>query len=112
MPPAPARNPLAASFMKTFFKRITISTETFLLSCNHDTPTSTTPYLSAVVDLKTGKVYNGLPSGIGYSFNKDSRLMVVNPPDSTNLFDITIPFAIPEEYEWTGKEFIRIKTSS
>lgn len=68
--------------------------------------------LSAVVDLKTGKVYNGLPSGIGYSFKKDSRLIVVNPPDSTNWYDITVPYAIPEQYEWTGKEFRRIKTSS
>lgn len=68
--------------------------------------------LSAVVDLKTGKVYNGLPSGIGYSFTKDSRLLIVNPLDSTNWYDITVPYAIPEEYEWTGKEFKRIKTSS
>jgi hypothetical protein len=68
--------------------------------------------LSAVVDLKTGKVYNGLPSGIGYSFKKDSRLIIVNPPDSTNWYDITVPYAIPEEYEWTGKKFRRIKTSS
>ncbi|MCD6019493.1 MAG: hypothetical protein K0S53_2614 [Bacteroidetes bacterium] len=68
--------------------------------------------LSAVVDLKTGKVYNGLPSGIGYSFKKDSRLMIVNPPDSTTWYDITVPYTIPEEYEWTGKEFKRIKTSS
>jgi hypothetical protein len=68
--------------------------------------------VSAVVDLRTGKVYNGLPSGIGYSFKKDSRLLIVNPPDSTNWYDITVPYAIPEEYEWTGKEFIRIKTSS
>lgn len=67
--------------------------------------------LSAVVDLKTGKVYNGLPSGIGYSFKKDSRLLIVNPPESTNWYDITVPYAIPEEYEWTGKEFKRIKTS-
>ena len=195
--------------MKTFIKTIIISTTTFLLSCNHDTPTSTTAdltskkeikdgdtlsktadtiivkdgqsndtlvkykplafkdyavkteeiklgkkldfsnyeykkmyitattndvkengvnfsghysfsywgcgspcKLSAVVDLKTGKVYNGLPSGVGYSFKKDSRLMVVNPPDSTNWYDITVPYAIPEEYEWTGTEFKRIKTSS
>lgn len=68
--------------------------------------------LSAVVDLKTGKVYNGLPAGLGYSFRKDSRLMVVNPPDSTNWYEITIPYAIPEEYEWDGTEFKRIKTSS
>ncbi|WP_276503513.1 hypothetical protein [Terrimonas pollutisoli] len=64
--------------------------------------------LSAVVDLKTGKVYNGLPSGIGYSFRKDSRLMIVNPPDSTNWYDITVPYVIPEEYEWTGTEFKQI----
>ena len=68
--------------------------------------------LSAVVDLKTGKIYNGLPSAIGYSFKKDSRLIIVNPPDSTNWYDITVPYAIPEEYEWTGNEFRRVKTSS
>lgn len=68
--------------------------------------------LSAVVDLNTGKVYDGISSGIGYSFKKDSRLMVVNPPDSTNWYDTTVPYAIPEEYEWVDNEFRKIKTSS
>jgi hypothetical protein len=68
--------------------------------------------LSAVVDLKTGKVYNGVESGLGYSFRKDSRLLIVNPPDSTNWYDVTVPYAIPEAYEWTGTKFRRIKTSS
>ena len=68
--------------------------------------------LSAVVDLNTGKVYDGISSGIGYSFKKDSRLMVVNPPDSTNWYDKTVPYAIPEEYEWVDNEFRKIKTSS
>lgn len=67
---------------------------------------------SAVVDLNTGKVYNGLPSGIGYSFKKDSRLVIVNPPDSTNWYDITVPYAVPEEFEWTGTEFKRIKPAA
>lgn len=68
--------------------------------------------LSAVVDLKTGKVYDGVESGLGYSFRKDSRLLIVNPPDSTNWYNITVPYAIPEEYEWTGTKLRRIKTSS
>lgn len=68
--------------------------------------------LSAVVDLRTGVVYNGLPSGIGYSFKKDSRLLIVNPTDTANWYRITVPYAIPEAYEWTGTEFRRIKTGS
>jgi len=37
--------------------------------------------MSAVVDLKTGLVYDGPSAGYGYQFKRNSRLLVVNPDD-------------------------------
>jgi len=40
---------------------------------------------SAIVDLKTGRIYDTLSGGSGYEFRKDSRMVVVNPPPKNNL---------------------------
>lgn len=36
---------------------------------------------SALVDLRTGRVYNGMIAPAGFSFEANSRLVIVNPPD-------------------------------
>lgn len=66
--------------------------------------------LSAVVDMKTGKVYDGPTSEMGYSFKKESLVLVVNPPlDATGYYNKNIMWQQPSEYMWTGKEFLKIQ---
>ena len=67
--------------------------------------------LSAVVDMKTGIVYNGVPSSIGYAFKKNSKVLVLNPPDTNGWYDKNISHQIPKQYVWTGEEFTELKGS-
>ena len=64
---------------------------------------------SVVVDMESGIIYNGLPSSLGYKFKKNSRILIVNPPEApTNYYFKNrgvVPY--PEEYIWTGKRFIK-----
>lgn len=62
---------------------------------------------SAVVDMESGIVYNGLPSAVGYKFKKNSKILIVNPPDSTNYYSKHRWVPYPEEYIWTGKKFVK-----
>lgn len=55
---------------------------------------------SAIVDLKDGKVYSGIPASLGYDFQKDSRMLIVNPPDSSGYYDVLLPFGHPCIYVW------------
>jgi hypothetical protein len=64
--------------------------------------------LSAVVDLNTGIVYNGLSSEIGYEFRKNSKLMIVNPPDSSRWFNKNVLWQQPSQYVWTGTKFVKL----
>lgn len=64
--------------------------------------------LSAVVDMKTGIVYNGLHSEIGYEFKINSNILVVNPPDETGFYNKNIMWQQPSEYIWTGKTFKKL----
>jgi hypothetical protein len=64
--------------------------------------------LSAVVDMKTGKAYNGINSEIGYEFKKDSKLLIVNPPDSTGWYNKNEIWQHPSQYIWTGSKFIKL----
>lgn len=68
--------------------------------------------MGAVIDMKTGIVYNGINASSGYRFKKDSKILVVNPPDSFGWYNQNIIYDIPEEYMWTGKEFRLIKTAA
>jgi len=67
----------------------------------------------AIVDVKTGKVYLGPDSELGYSFVKESKLLIVNPKDTVsnsgqNPWDI-----IYQEEIWVWREkikkFIKLK---
>ena len=66
--------------------------------------------MSAVVDMETGIVYDGLPSAVGYKFNSNSKLLIVNPPDSTNYYPKNRWVNYPSQYIWNGKKFIEINT--
>jgi hypothetical protein len=66
--------------------------------------------LSAVVDLKTGMVYNGPSGGIGYSFKKDSKILIVNQLDTADFYYKNRIWQ-PEQYLWTNNCFKVIKNS-
>jgi hypothetical protein len=40
--------------------------------------------MSAIIDLKTGIVYEGPPASLGYEFKKNSRLLIVNPGNTAD----------------------------
>jgi hypothetical protein len=48
--------------------------------------------------MQTGKVYNGVISEIGYEFKKGSKLLIVNPPDSSGWYDKNIFWQQPSQY--------------
>ena len=58
---------------------------------------------SVLIDLKTGIVYDGVDAGRGYSFRKTSRLLIANPPDSSDFYIAVAP----RIYAWneTKKKF-------
>lgn len=64
--------------------------------------------ISAVVDMESGIVYNGLTSGLGYKFKKDSKILIVNPPDSSGYYFKNSAVGSPTEYIWTGKKFEKL----
>lgn len=41
---------------------------------------------SVIVDIRTGKVYSAPSAALGYDYRKDSRLLIVNPTDTTGFF--------------------------
>ncbi|MFM2359027.1 MAG: hypothetical protein RLY16_1020 [Bacteroidota bacterium] len=55
---------------------------------------------SAIVDLINGAVYEGLHAQSGFSYKSDSRMLIVNPPDSSGFYDPTSFHGIPEIWIW------------
>ena len=53
----------------------------------------------AIIDLKDGEVYNGPPASLGYDYRADSRLLIVNPPDSAG-FIADCSYCSPEFWIW------------
>ena len=52
-----------------------------------------------IIDLIDGKIYD-LPSGsLDYGYKEDSRLFIVNPPDSAGFYD-TCFYCKPEAWIW------------
>ncbi len=64
-------------------------------------------YSSTIIDLKTGKVYDGPHASSGYKFKLNSRLLIINPPPS-NGFYTPCEDCEPVLFEWTGKEFKKL----
>jgi hypothetical protein len=42
---------------------------------------------AVIVDRRTGKVYDAPEAALGYDFKADSRMLIVNPTDSTGFYD-------------------------
>lgn len=59
--------------------------------------------MSAVVDLRTGIVYDGVDASVGYEFKKDSRLLIVNPPDSSGFY-FDCAYCEPIVYVWNEEK--------
>jgi uncharacterized lipoprotein NlpE involved in copper resistance len=64
--------------------------------------------VSTIIDLKTGNVYAGPEAAGGYDYKLDSRILIVNPPDSNGLYQ-PCQYCTPEQYLWTGSSFKRLE---
>ena len=42
---------------------------------------------SLLIDRKTGKIYDAPGASLGYDFRIDSKMLIVNPPDSSGFYD-------------------------
>ena len=42
---------------------------------------------SLVIDRKTGKIYDSPGASLGYDFRVDSKMLIVNPPDTSGFYD-------------------------
>lgn len=60
---------------------------------------------SVVVDAITGKIYDGLPSSLGYDFKVDSSLLILKPPDKNGFYDSRCLSCRPELYLWEDVSF-------
>ncbi len=65
-------------------------------------------YASTIIDLKTGKVYDGPHASSGYQYKINSRLLVINPPQADGFYT-PCDYCEPELYLWTGKSFKKIE---
>lgn len=43
--------------------------------------------ISYVIDRKTGKIYDSPSAALGYDFRVNSRMLIVNPPNSSGFYD-------------------------
>lgn len=55
-------------------------------------------YESVVVDTRTGKISDGISSAWGYDFRKESKMIIVNPPDSNGMYDESPIYGGPRVY--------------
>jgi len=56
-----------------------------------------------LIDTNTGVVYNGVENSEGYDFRKNSRMLIVNPPDSTGFYLANVDYDEPLIYLWNEK---------
>lgn len=54
--------------------------------------------MSVLIDRRTGKIYDAPTASVGYKFQKDSRMLIVNPPDSLGYYIKDCPYCKPEIY--------------
>lgn len=57
----------------------------------------------AIVDARDGKVYPVPSASLDYSYQKDSRMLIVNTPDSTGFYD-DCSYCHPEIYVWNKEK--------
>ena len=54
--------------------------------------------MSVIIDRRNGKIYDSPTAFVGYKFQKDSQMLIVNPPDSLGYYIKDCPYCIPEIY--------------
>jgi hypothetical protein len=64
---------------------------------------------SAIVDVITGKVYDGPDSAFGYKFEKDSRLVIVNPRGRLDNQKELEEVYQEEKWVWAEKSNVFVK---
>ena len=57
---------------------------------------------NVVLDAATGRIVASFASSIGATYRPDSRLLIVNPPDSAGCYDRECMYCRPVAYRWTG----------
>lgn len=67
----------------------------------------------AIVDSRTGKVYPGPTSSIGYSYRMNSRMLIVNPPDENGYVSGEAEYEFyPSIYIWNEEHKVWVKKNS
>lgn len=54
--------------------------------------------INVLIDRRTGKIYDAPDSTVGSEYKKDSRMLIINPPEETNYFYNNCSFCKPEIY--------------
>jgi hypothetical protein len=54
--------------------------------------------MNVLIDRRTGKIYDAPDSSVGSEFKKDSRMLIINPPEENNYFYNNCSFCKPEIY--------------
>ena len=54
--------------------------------------------MNVLIDRRTGKIYDAPDSSVGSEFKKDSRMLIINPPEETNYFYNNCFYCKPEIY--------------
>lgn len=54
--------------------------------------------MNVLIDRRTGKIYDAPDSSVGSEFKKDSRMLIINPPEETNYFYNSCSYCKPEIY--------------
>lgn len=54
--------------------------------------------MNVLIDRRTGKIYDAPGSTVGSEYKKDSRMLIINPPEETNYFNNHCSYCKPEIY--------------
>jgi hypothetical protein len=54
--------------------------------------------MSVIIDKRNGKIYDSPTASVGYKFQKNSRMLIVNPPDSLGYYHKDCAYCKPEIY--------------
>ncbi|MBB6611893.1 hypothetical protein H7F15_12650 [Pontibacter sp. Tf4] len=61
-----------------------------------------------IVDRETGKIVEKIQSSVGAKFSENSRIFIVNPPDSTLNYK-ECNYCTPEVYEMQNGKLVKVK---
>lgn len=54
--------------------------------------------MNVLIDRRTGKIYDAPNSSVGSEYKKDSRMLIINPPEEENYYNNDCIFCKPEIY--------------